>query len=218
MDRRELIKMIALLTGGAVVGSEVFLTGCKPKDQAVKDGAPAPLTETDATFLDEVAETILPQTKTPGAKAAKVGSFMVLYVNDCYTPKEQQVFHDGIDQLDKACKKMHDHDFMSATPQQRHDLFLSLENEVKEYQKKRADWEKDQDIKEKEHIDRGGPKYEREPFPQHYYTLMKQLTLFGFFTSKEGMMEAQNYTPVPGKWEACIEYKKGDKRYVGLDG
>ena len=29
MDRRELLKMIALVTGGAVIGGEVFLTGCK---------------------------------------------------------------------------------------------------------------------------------------------------------------------------------------------
>jgi len=29
MDRRELLKMIAVLTGGVVVGGEAFLTGCK---------------------------------------------------------------------------------------------------------------------------------------------------------------------------------------------
>ena len=29
MDRRELLKMIAVVTGGAVIGGELFLTGCK---------------------------------------------------------------------------------------------------------------------------------------------------------------------------------------------
>ncbi len=34
MDRRELLKMIAVLTGGVVIGGEVFLTGCKTAGKA----------------------------------------------------------------------------------------------------------------------------------------------------------------------------------------
>lgn len=215
MDRRDLLKMIAVLTGAAVVGGDVFLAGCKTKDET--SGAKK-LTGEDAPFLDEVGETILPATKTPGAKAAKIGSFMVLMVNDCYSEKDQKIFADGMDKLDDACKKMHKHGFMEATPAQRHELFMSLENEVKEHQKTRQDWEKDQDIKEKEHMERGGEKFEREPFPNHYYTLFKQLTLFGYFTSREGMTQALRFDPVPGTWEACIDYKKGETMFVGLDG
>jgi hypothetical protein len=39
-------------------------------------------------FLDEVAETILPETSTPGAKAARTGVFMALMVTDAYTPRK----------------------------------------------------------------------------------------------------------------------------------
>src|SRR5688500_8014016 len=109
MDRRELLKMIATLTGGVVIGSEVFLTGCKPKDQTTT--TTHLLTTDDIAFLDEVAETVLPQTATPGAKAAKVGAFMVTYVNDCYEEKDQKIFREGIKKIDDACEKMHKHDF-----------------------------------------------------------------------------------------------------------
>ena len=81
MDRRELLKMIAVLTGGAVVGAEAFLTGCK---NAETTGSSMAFSEADIPYLDEVAETILPATTTPGAKAAKVGQFMTVIVNDCY--------------------------------------------------------------------------------------------------------------------------------------
>jgi hypothetical protein len=54
--------------------------------------------------------------------------------------------------------------------------------------------------------------------PSQYYALIKQLTLFGYFTSKEGITQALRFTPVPGKWEACIDYKKGDAIFAGLDG
>jgi hypothetical protein len=44
--------------------------------------------------------------------------------------------------------------------------------------------------------------------------MMKQLTLFGYFTSKEGATQALRYKAVPGKYEGCIDYKKGDKAWA----
>lgn len=54
MERRELIKSIALLTGVAVVGGEFFLTGCKSAAGPVSAFTPATI-----ALLDEVAETII---------------------------------------------------------------------------------------------------------------------------------------------------------------
>src|SRR6218665_2037935 len=100
MERRELLKNIALLTGGVFIGGELFLSGCKSGAKLEAGFTP----ETIA-LLDEVAETIIPATKTPGAKAAKVGDFMKTFVTDCYTKTDQEAFTKGIVQLDEACKK-----------------------------------------------------------------------------------------------------------------
>jgi Gluconate 2-dehydrogenase subunit 3 len=199
MDRRELLKMIAILTGGAVVGAEAFLTGCKNAETVGTEFTP-----TNVAFLDEVAETILPATNTPGAKAAKVGQFMTVIVNDCYDPDDQKTFHDGMKQLNDAFDKKYSTSFMSGTPQQRHDFLVELDKEAKEHQKKRADSMTGKDQKNK--------------MPNHYFSLMKQLTLWGYFTSKEGMTQALRYNPVPGRYEGCIDYKKGEKSYAGLGG
>src|SRR5215213_3903971 len=88
MNRRELLKMIAAATGGAMIGGEFFLTGCKSETKS----APVAFTDENIAFLDEVAETILPQTNTAGAKAAGVGRFMTVMVNDCYTKDDQEIF------------------------------------------------------------------------------------------------------------------------------
>ena len=53
-------------------------------------------TAADVALLDEIAETILPETSTPGAKAAKTGAFMALMVTEAYTDANQQVFRDGL--------------------------------------------------------------------------------------------------------------------------
>lgn len=184
MERRELLKMIAAITGGVFIGGEI-LTGCKPSVGG------ATFSDADTAFLNEVAETILPATKSPGAKEAKVGELMVVMVNDTYEDKDQKIFHEGIKKLDEASKKANGNSFMDATPEQRTALLTGLDKEAKDYQKSK----KSED-------------------PNHYFTMMKQLTIFGYFTSEPGATKALRYIAVPGKYDGSFPYKKGDKAWA----
>lgn len=209
MDRRELLKMVAVLTGGAVVGGEAFLTGCTTGDKPV-----AEFTESNIAFLDEVGETILPRTNTPGAKDAEIGKFMKVMVTDCYEEKDQKVFLEGIGQLDDACKKMHKHGFMKATPEQRKELLVAIDKEAKEHMKKKNELAQQQNAKEKEELAKGNKDFKKEEMPTHYFTMMKQLTLTGFFTSQPGATQALRHVSVPGRYEGCVPYKKGDRAWA----
>ncbi len=211
MDRRELLKMIALVTGSAFIGGEFLLSGCKSEPKL----GGATFNESDISFLNEVGETILPKTaKSPGAKAAEIGKYMQVMVTDCYTPEDQETFHQGIKKLDEACQQMHKTSFMDATSQQRHDLLVSLDKEAKEYQKTKSEFDKAENEKEKAEIAKGNKDYKKEKKSSHYFTMMKQLTLHGFFTSKVGATEALRYVAVPGKYEGCIPYNKGDRAWA----
>jgi Gluconate 2-dehydrogenase subunit 3 len=211
MDRRELLKMIAVLTGGVVIGGEVFLSGCKTGAKADVGFTPA-----NISLLDEVGETIIPATATPGAKAAQVGEFMKVMVTDCYTPHQQATFTKGIGDLEEACKKAMSKSFIDCTPQQRHDFLVGLEKEAKEFNTKRDE----EDKPRREAIDKANTNLplkdqkEFESAPGHYYTMMKQLTLLGFFTSKTGMTETLRHIPVPGRFDGAFPYKKGDKAWA----
>ncbi len=186
MNRREAISSVALLLGGTILGAEAFLSGCKTKTEAGVS-----FTATDISFLDEVAETILPATSTPGAKAAKVGEFMTVMVKDCYEAKDQTIFMEGMKKLDEACKAQNSKSFMDCTPVQRHDFLVALDAEAKAYQKNK-----------------------KKEDPNHYFRMMKELTLTGYFTSEVGATKALRYVAVPGKYEGCIDYKKGDKAWA----
>src|SRR3954471_12283690 len=131
MDRREAVKYVSLLLGGTIVGANFFLTGCSTETKH----AGKEFTQDDYAYLDEIADTILPDTKTPGAKAAKVGQFMTVMVNDCYSEKNQKTFKDGMDKLNEVSKKKYDNSFMNITPQQRHDLLVQLDSEQRDYTK-----------------------------------------------------------------------------------
>jgi len=186
MNRREAVQYISLLLGGTLVGSNVFLSGCKSNT-----GVSTSFSDTDVAYLDEIADTILPATKTPGAKAAKTGQFMTVMVNDCYEEKDQKIFHEGMAKLNDLSNKTYDNPFVKITSQQRHDLLVKLDKEQKEYMKNK-----------------------KEEDPSHYFRMMKELTLLGYFTSKIGCTEARRYFETPGKYEGDIPYKKGDKAFA----
>src|SRR5665213_2210171 len=190
MNRREALSSVALLLGGTIIGAEMFLSGCTNADKKI-GVAGLQFSPDDISFLDEVGETIIPATNTPGAKATQIGEFMKTIVNDCYEEKDQQIFVEGMKKLDDASQAKNGKSFLGSTPEQQHNLLVDLDKEQKEYTAKQKSGD-----------------------PSHYFRMMKELTLWGYFTSKEGATQALRYVAVPGRYEGCIPYKKGDKAWA----
>ncbi len=211
MNRRDLLKQIALVTGAVVVGGDFFLMGCK---QAGK--SEAGFTPSTISLLDEVGETIIPTTSTPGAKATKIGEFMKVMVTDCYTEKQQATFMKGLVSLEEACNTMHGRNFLECTAAERKQFLLSLEREAKDFNQKR---DEDDKVKKANHQQTNDTlpwkdQTEFEGTPSHYYTMMKQLTLWGFFSSETGMTETLRYVAVPGRYDGAVPYTKGEKAWA----
>ncbi len=205
MDRRELLKMIAVITGGAVIGGEFFLSGCKTGAKT-----DAGFSATTISLLDEIGETIIPATNTPGAKAAKIGEFMKVMVTDCYTQAQQDVFMKGITSIEEVCKKTNSKSFLDCTAAQRKELLVSLEKEAKIFNEKQQAIDKPI----REELNKQDKGYDFVSSPRHYYTMMKQLTLLGFFTSKTGMTETLRHVQVPGRFDGNMPYVKGEKAWA----
>ncbi|WP_212003430.1 gluconate 2-dehydrogenase subunit 3 family protein [Chitinophaga sp. HK235] len=190
MHRRDAIRNVAILLGTAISASTLSAlescTGSAPKNYDLNKP------ETKA-LLAEIAETIIPTTSTPGAKAAKVDEFIVVMMNDCYKKSDQDIFLEGLKKIDAASQQKFKKNFMDITPEQRTELLTQIDKE-------RVDYNKRKDKKEGD--------------PTHYFQYLKELTLLGYFTSKEGATQALRYVPVPGKYEGCIPYKKGDKAWA----
>ncbi len=190
MNRRDAIARVGLLVGGTVVGANAFLTGCSPKRSEEALGA-LDFSPKNISFLDEVGETILPTSAaSPGAKEAKIGDFMKVIVTDCYEEKDQKIFMEGLGKLRDASEAKYSKDFMDLQPTERHDLLVTIDKEAKDYQ---------------------GSK--KQDDPTHYFTMIKQLTLWGYFTSEVGSTKALRYNPVPGRFDGCADYKKGDRAW-----
>ncbi len=187
MNRREALSRVGLLMGGTIVGADIFLSGCaKPKELKVSG---LDFSDDIISFLDEVGETILPTTaSSPGAKEAKIGEFMKVIVTDCYEEKDQKIFLEGMSKLNEVSVSQFNDSFTHLAADKKHELLVQIDTEAKEYSTTKTPED-----------------------PVHYFTLMKQLTLWGYFTSEIGSTQALNYVPVPGRYEGCVPYKKGDK-------
>ncbi len=183
MDRRKALILTTSIMGSTLIGAEFFLSGCtrKATNKAL-------FSDSDTSFLDEVGETILPETnRSPGAKAAKIGAFMVTIVTDCYDQKEQVIFKEGMDIIEQMAHTTYSNSFLELDPNLRQDLLVLLDKKAKAIP---------------------------EEGPPHFFSMMKQLTIWGFFTSEPGATKALRYLPIPGSFKGCIPYVKGDKAWA----
>lgn len=181
ISRREAIIHVSTLLGGTVlIGASGLVTAASLD---LSKAADSDFSGEEITWLDEVAETVLPETATPGAKAAGVGPFMALMVTEVYSRENQQKFRAGIQDLEQRCMAASGGGFLQANADQR----LALLNELD------AEQHRDKD---------------------HYFRMMKQLILFGYFTSEIGCTQAQRYVETPGRWEPCLPYEDGETSWA----
>lgn len=218
MNRREALSRVSLLLGGSIVGAEFFLAGCKSSTSGA-----AAFSAEDIALLDEIGETIIPATPdSPGAKAAQIGEFMKVMVNDCYDENQQQAFTDGIGTFKKAVKEKHKKGFTELSADERIAFLTALDKEAKDYvqtddyKAKKKAFDEEQDKWKDGEVAKGnfGAVKVKQSYPPHYYSMIKQLTLWGYFSSKIGATQALRYVETPGKFDGAFPYKKGDKAWA----
>jgi hypothetical protein len=109
---------------------------------------------------------------------------MAVMVTDCYEERDQRVFRDGMRQLETAS-------FMAVAPEARLKLLEALDREQKAYMDKKV-----------------------SDAPAHYFRMMKELVLLGYFTSEIGYTQAQRYVESPGRFDPCLPHTPGERSWA----
>lgn len=185
MDRRELMELITAATGCALLGAAGGAQAVRAHAAALV--APArrrpPFSAAELAFFDEVAETILPRTDTPGAKDARVGAFIARYARACYDDAQLAALRAARAPIDAACRQAHGVGFLKASAGQRQAVLEAHDAQA-----------------------RAQAAAAPPGAAPHGYTLIKQLTLLGYFTSQPGS-QAIRHVPVPGPYIGCAPYR-----------
>jgi hypothetical protein len=220
MDRRDAVKSVAFLIGGALSATTigVFLEGCHSNTKPN-----ANLFSADQEkMLPELADIIIPATKTPGAKAAGVGPFISMMVKECYPEKAQKVFVKGLEDLEDRSQKAYSKSFVEISTPEREKLLTKLRDETVAEQKKDQDSSAKEDTSKQNESDKksgkakeNSPKEAKQPDNKHYFfAIARDLTLLGYFTSEIGATQAYEYIAIPGRYDGCVDLKPGQRVYA----
>ena len=195
LTRREAIKSMAILMGASVVGPQLL---------AKSFGLAAPLdfSDADIALLDEIGETIIPATHIPGARAANIGAFIAMMIADCYTPRAQAEIRAGLARFPADYEARYGEKFIGGKPENRTQFLNSLNRE----QRKFPNAPRGKTV--------GDRAAEADEVPPHYFRVIRELTLLGYYTSEIGQTKALHYLEVPGRYDGNVPYKKGDEWFV----
>lgn len=207
MHRRQLLTMIAAVTGTTMIGAGRALAY-----QPTGTGENL-FTAADAALLDEVAETLLPETDTPGGRAAGVGAFMTQYVSDCYRAPERDSFRAGLRALEAEAETGYGRSFMEMSPEERQEMLQQAAVAARAQARLVAEARerREQSLDQQSAADTAADEPQEEVVePQlHWFTPIQQLTLFGFFTSETGATEVLRYEAIPGEYIGDLDYDGG---------
>lgn len=189
MDRRDAVKSVAILMGGALSAStlSVMLNSC---NNAPEKGEGTTFTENEKGVIKRVADVIIPKTDTPGAVDAGVPAFIVMMMQECYPLKDQDDFHEGLAAFNKWSSKKYGKEFLKLSPDKQQQAVTELDKAVLGKDNK----EKNKNLA--------------------FYRTLKELTLLGYFTSEPGATKTLRYIQIPGKYEGCVPYHEGDKAWA----
>lgn len=129
ITRREALRRSAWLLGGAISAPTLagVLAGCGG-DRA--EGSQKVLTAGQLALVGAIAEHIIPETDTPGARAAQVDRFIDDMLASYYPEQERALFLAGLDGVDDRARQAHGARFLGCTPEQQRDLLLQLDREA----------------------------------------------------------------------------------------
>jgi len=188
MDRRDAVKRVALLMGGALTAStlSVMLEGCAHE---LRSGTGTTFTDDEKKMVATMSDLIIPRTDTPGAVDAGVPEFIVMMMQECYPDKDQATFHQGLAAFDKQCKTKYGGSFSTLSPDKQQKAVSDLDTQVLGDKKAKVG-----DLV--------------------FYRKLKELTLLGYFTSEPGATKALRYVQVPGHYDGDVPYHKGEKAWA----
>lgn len=221
IDRREALRRAAALLGGALSAPAIagVLAGCEARGGAAGNGggggdwAPRALSGDQAEMVATIAEHIIPETDTPGARAAGVHRFIDTMLAEYYPAAERERFLAGLADVDARARRGCDRAFLRCEAGEQRKVLDQLDAETfaapGQQQPPRPD-----PSKQTERGESATPpgdlrpdttkRATSQPEPPPFFRTMKELTLLGYYTSELGATKELRHAPVPGRYEGCV--------------
>ena len=198
MNRRDALRMLA---AGAVLPALTpellaFYQQAQPGASYALRTLNPHQNETVVSMIDQ----IIPATDTPGAKAARVNEFIDVILTEWANDEERRSFLDGLADVDKQSSALFGKDFASASPAQQLVLLRSLDEAAGRARSREQ---------EKEPPPFWEPGGRDKQMQGDFFTVFKNMTLHGYYTSEIGFTQELKLEIIPGAFRGCAPLGPG---------
>lgn len=190
MDRREALKRISVLMGGAVSATTVsgILGGCRVGPQG-ETFVPATLSSDQNELVATIAELIIPETDTGGARAARVNEFIDKMLTDWLSDDEKNRFLAGLNNVDAVAVESGGASFVDLSNEDQTQILTGLEEARMAWRQRVASGEAD-----------------RRELP--FFEMIRELTIAGYYTSEIGASQELKHEMVFEAYEGDVPYSE----------
>lgn len=178
MNRRIALKQLGLITAGAALLPACVNEAAKATSIALKN---IKVTGGQEAILAEVADTLIPATDIPGAKAMNLQQFILRMVDDCQSAEAQKDFESGLTAFEESVDKKFGKSFEELAPADRKAFIAELDANAR-------------------------TEKENESLSQlsKFYLMTRRYTIQGFTSSEYVLTNVLPYNMIPGKFLGCV--------------
>lgn len=202
MNRREFLECAAILVSGSAANSSCFALSAE--QSAYLAASPDYISQEVSLFsasqhrtIAAMSEIIIPTTDTPGAIEAGVPRFIELMVADWMNEQERRGFMFGLEAMEKATCEDFSTAFYELHSQQQLSILEQMERAAMD-----SPWYQPGNVRRAFISD--------APF----ICMVKELTIWGFFTSKIGASEVLRYNAMPMRFDGHLPLAPGDSSWA----
>ena len=134
-------------------------------------------------MVSQAAERIIPRTATPGATDARVADFIDVMLADWYDAGDRERFKAGLSELDGRARTLTGHGFARMTRRQQIAALETLDRELETRRQAREAGVDDD-----------------------WFAMLKHLTIWGYYTSRPGIVEELRVQLVTGRYDGNARY------------
>jgi hypothetical protein len=146
-------------------------------------------------IIAEIAELIIPETDTPGARTAGVDYYIINVLIHCNPLRQQHKFYQGLEDLEAYAVDTYHKEFMFCTAPQKQAVLQHFADHAV-------------------YANRILNKINNKFFGQSFFSKIKNLTVEGYCLSRIGATRAMAYDYIPGGFEACIPLQLNQKSWA----
>ncbi len=176
MDRRDVLRLAGAVAVPGFAGLDAERLFALARDAHTLSPRRGVFDEHQRQTIDAIAELIMPATDTPGARAAGVPAFIEVIVGEWYHDDERAAFLRGLADVDSRSQADFQKTFVELAEPQQTAVLIGMDAESRA-------------------MPRGSP--------PHFFSRVKDFTLFGYYTSEIGVRQELGEVFMPGRYDGA---------------